>query len=688
MTGPWWALERWRRPLRRRSSPAEAEERATGVSRAEDAGSVGSGAQAEGAGGTDVVEVEETQRRTRRLTGGWRWVVYVIAALYSGYYLYTAQFGIHSPQAHRGFYWGGAGILILLLYPLRKNPRSNKIPFYDIGLAVLTAVVTGYFVFNYGALVQRAADLTDVDIALGVAAVLLSLEVTRRTAGWWLTAVGLAAIGYSFLGPYLPAAVAHRGYGLERFVSTVYTSFGGIFGIVANIFATFVFIFIIFGSFLQKSGAAQFLVDLPFSIAGKSRGGPAKVAVAVSALMGSISGSAVANVMTTGTFTIPLMKRVGYRREFAGGVEAAASTGGQLLPPVMGAGAFIIAEFTRTSYLHIVLVSIVPALLYYLSVYLLVDFQAMKQGLRGVPASELPSPWQVLKQGWFFLLPLVVIFTLILLRYSPAFAGFWAVVTAVLVGMIPYRGKRMRPRDIVDAAVDGAVKSLAIAGIVGTIGIVVGIVNLTGLGLRFSDLVVSWSGGSLLLAIILVAIASWFLGMGLTVTSSYIVVAILAAPALDSLGTSLLAAHLIIFWVSQDANLTPPVCLAAFAGAGIAGGRPMMTGWESWKLGRGLYIVPFLMAYSPLVDGPWSAAVPVVATAVLGIYALTAGMSAYLLRHTRAWEQVLLLLAGVLLIYPGLWPELAGGGLLAALLAVHWRTRDQDRAVHQVDAAT
>lgn len=620
-------------------------------------------------------EVDEALRRSRDPTGAWRWLVYAIAVGYAGYYLYTAQFGLQSPQAHRGFYWGGAGILILLLYPLRKGATSNRVPLYDIALAVLTAGVTGYYVFNYGELVLRAARLETTDIVLGVVAVLLSLEVTRRTAGWWLTVLGLVAIAYSFLGPYMPGLVAHRGYGLERFIATVYTSFNGIFGIVAHIFATFVFIFIIFGAFLQKSGAAQFLIDLPFAIAGKTRGGPAKVAVAVSALMGSISGSAVANVMTTGNFTIPLMRRVGYRREFSGGVEAAASTGGQLLPPVMGAGAFIIAELTRTSYLHIVLISIIPALLYFLSVYLLVDFRALKQGLRGLPASELPGPWQVFKAGWFFLLPLVVIFVLIVLRYSPAFAGFWAIVTAAVVGMIPYRGRRMRPRDLLDALYDGAVKSLSVAGIVGTIGIVVGIVNLTGLGLRFSDLVVSLSGGSLLIAIVFVMIASWLLGMGLTATSSYIVMAILAAPALDSLGASLIAAHLIIFWVSQDANLTPPVCLAAFAGAGIAGGRPMVTGWEAWKLGRGLYIVPFLMAFSPLVDGPWSAVVPVVLTAVAGIYALTAGMSGYLLRDTYRWEQLLLLVAGVLLIVPGYRPEVAGGVLLAALLVLHWRTR-------------
>lgn len=616
---------------------------------------------------------DEAVGRTRALSGLSRRIVYGIAIAYAVYFLYTAQFGIQSPQAHRGLYWGFAAALTFLVYPAMTRRRERKaegIPFWDIGLALLSAVAAVYFVTRYGEMVARGGRPNTVDMVLGVAAILLSLEATRRTVGWMLTGIGVGAIAYLMAGPYMPGLLAHRGYDAERLVGNAYTSFNGIFGPIADIFATFVFIFILFGAVLQKSGAGQFFVDLPFALAGGSRGGPAKVAVGVSALMGSVNGSPVANVMTTGSVTIPLMRKVGYSREFSGGVEASASVGGQMLPPVMGAGAFLIAEFTRTPYTTIVLVSIVPALLYFLAVYLLVDFKALKEGLVGLPASELPDAKTVLKQGWYFVLPLVLLFVLILMRYSPAFAGFWAIVSILVIGvLVPYRGKRMGLRDVADALATGSIASLAVGAIVGTIGIVVGVVNLTGLGLRFSDLIVTLAGGSLLLALVLVTLVSWLLGAGLTVTSSYIMVAILAAPALTELGLSLLVAHLIVFWVSQDANVTPPIGLAAFAAASISGGSPMRTCWEAWLLARGLYIVPFLMAYSPLIDGPFADAVPVVGTAILGIIALTAGMTGYLRRETRWWERTLLLVGGVLLIAPGFMTNLVGFGLaLAAYL--------------------
>lgn len=598
----------------------------------------------------------------------------LIAVAYSLYYLYTAQFGISSPQAHRGFYWGFAGVLIFLLYPFRGRRRQvsgERVPIWDLALSALVAGLAGYFVFNFPAIVARGGRLTDTEMVLGSLAVILSLEMTRRVVGWLLTSIGLVVIVYAFFGPHMPGLFAHRGYDLERFLSTTYTSFNGIFGSVTDIFATYVFIFIIFGAFMQKSGAGQFFVDLPFAIAGKARGGPAKVAVLVSAVMGSVNGSPVANVMTTGTFTIPLMRRVGYSKEFSGGVEAAASVGGQMLPPVMGAGAFLIAEFTGTSYTTIVLVSIVPALLYFLSVYLMVDFQALKRNLKGLSAEELPDWKKILLQGWYFLIPLALLFTLVVMRFSPSFAGFWAIVAVVVIGMlVPYRGHRMNLRDIVEALRVGAISSLTVGAVVGTIGIIVGVVDLTGLGLRFSDLIVDISGGNLLIALVLVTIVSWILGAGLTVTSSYIMVAILAAPALEEMGLSLLVAHLIVFWVSQDANVTPPIALASFAAAGISGGSPMRTAWESWLLARGLYIVPFLMAFTPLIDGPFADAVPVVISAVIGIYVLSAGMSGYLRRPMPWYGQSVLLLGGILLIAPGTVTNLTGFGIAAVVYVV------------------
>ncbi|CAN5440962.1 TRAP transporter permease [soil metagenome] len=610
----------------------------------------------------------ETGGAARDLRGASRWAVIVLGTVYALYYIATAQIGLQSPQAHRGLYVGGAAVLILLVFPARRGRRREHVPWYDLLLIGAAATSTAYFVLLYGEMVARAGLPTTGDVVMGAIAIVISLEVTRRTVGWTLSIIGLVSLAYVFLGPYMPGLLSHRGHNLERLVGTQFMSFSGVFGLVADIFATFVLLFIFFWTILEKSGAGQFFVDLPYAVAGRFRGGPAKAAILVSAMMGSISGSAVANVMTTGTFTIPLMKKVGYRKEFAAGVETAASTGGQMLPPVMGAGAFIIAEFTRTSYMTIVLVSIIPALLYFVSVYFLVDFEALKKGLAGVPRAELERPGTVLRQGWFLILPIVVVFTLILIDYSPAFAAFWGIIAGLVVGMIPYRGERMSPRDALDALWEGSVKSLAVAGVVGTIGVVLGVLGLTGLGLKFTDLVVAASGGNLLFALVLVTLVSWVLGAGLTATSSYVIVAILAAPALEQLGLSLLVAHLIIFWVSQDANLTPPICIAAFAAASIADARPMATGFESWKLGRGLYIVPLLMAYSPLIGGSVLQVAQTAGTAALGIYVLAAGTSRYLLRPTRWYETVLLVTGGSMLIAPGWTTNLAGAGLFALVL--------------------
>jgi TRAP transporter 4TM/12TM fusion protein len=632
----------------------------------------------ESATGGDGLEVVS---KVREFTGFMRYLVMGIAFVYAGYYLYTARFGIQSPEAHRGYYWGLAGVLVFLLYPATKRGlaegKRHRINPLDLIFAATFAGLMFYFVLRYPIIVNQGGFLLDYQYYMGWAAILLSLEATRRVVGLALPVIAVFFIFYAFNGPSFPGILAHRGLSQERVLSTMYTSFNGIFGPVAAIFATFVFLFIIFGAFLQKSGAGRFFIDLPFAIAGSARGGPAKVAVAVSALMGSVNGSAVANVMTTGSLTIPLMRRVGYSRNFSVGVEAAASTGGQILPPVMGAGAFLIAEFTGVPYVTIVLVSIVPAIMYFLAVYWLVDFEAAKKQLQGLPKEDLPDWKQVVAKGWYFVLPLVILVTLIVQRYSPSFAAFWSIVSIIVIGvLVPYEGKRMTPKDVFDSMVGAAIISLTVGGIVGTIGIIVGVINLTGLGLRFSGLIVTWSGGNIWLVLVLVTLISWLLGAGLTVTSSYIVVAILAAPAMVEVGIPLLAAHLIIFWVSQDANVTPPIALAAFAGASIAGGQPMRTGWEAWKLARGLYIVPILMAFSPLVVGPIGAAAPVAITALAGIFLLCAGMSGYLRRRTTFVEQIALLAAGILMIVPDL--LIAGGGLLLGVAVYLWQRRTPD----------
>lgn len=624
----------------------------------------------------DKIEVDEDwgTGRVRQLGSTWNRIFAAVAVAFTLFYLYTAYFGIVSQESHRGIFWAVVTALALLVFKAHKKEKPRTYPpIYDMALAVVAAVAGFYFVYNFADFTTRTSSLEPFEMFLGLAATAVSIEATRRAIGWTLSIIAVAAIAYILLGPYMPGVIAHRGYSMERFVDSIYASFNGLFGVVTHIFATFVFLFIIFGVVLVKSGASQFLVDLPLALAGRFRGGPAKVAVAASAMMASVSGSAVANVMTTGHITIPLMKRNGFRREFAGAVEAAASVGGVITPPVMGAGAFLIAQFTQTSYTTVVLVSIVPALMYFWSVYWLIDLESVKKEIDAIPKAELPSARQVLAKGWFHLIPIVVIFTLIIMRYSPAFAAFWGIIAALVIGLIPYEGQRLTVRKLVTGLRDGVINSLSILSVVGCVGIVIGVVNLTGVGLRLSDMVVSASGGSLLIALILVTVISWVLGLGLGVTVSYIVVAIVAAPALTEMGLSVLVAHLIIFWVAQDANLTPPIALAAFAGASIAKSRPMATAFESWKLGRGLYIVPILMAYSPLVDGPFLDALPHAVMGFVAIYICCLGLGGYFFGDLNWGYRLILLTAGGLIIAPGL--VLDGAGVLLFLIVLLIRRR-------------
>ena len=615
---------------------------------------------------------------TRDLSGVTALVVKLMAGAYGLYFFTTAHIGLVSTQAHRSTYVAGAALLIVLVYPARRGRAESRVPFYDWLVAGAVVASFGYYLLNYEEMMRRVGVPDDIDLVMGAIAILLCFEVTRRTTGWPLVVVGSVALLYAYFGEYLPGLFRHSGYSINRLVNTQFMALDGIFGIVANIFATYVFLFVIFGVFLKKSGAAQFFVDLPYALAGRLRGGPAKVALLVSALMGSITGSPVANVMTTGTFTVPAMKRMGYTARFAGGVEAAASTGGQILPPVMGAGAFLIAEFTGTPYRTVVLVSLIPAALYFLAVYFLVDFQALKEGLQGDDNS--PAIGQVMRKGWYFLAPLVIVFWLILAGYSPAFAALWGTISAVVVGLIPYEGTRTNLRGWLDALTEGSLRSLDIGGIVGTIGIVIGVLGLTGLGLRMSTIIVDFSGGYLFIALVLTAVVSWLLGMGLTSTSSYVIVAILAAPALAEFGVPILAAHLIIFWVSQDANLTPPICLTAFAAAGVANAKPYATAYEAWKLGRGMYIVPILMAYTPLIGGEPMELLAVSVPAVAGIYLLSAGLSGYQLRRLATWERGILLTAGALLIAPDMPTHLLGVALGLAVSSIQLAERRRTRS--------
>jgi TRAP transporter 4TM/12TM fusion protein len=468
----------------------------------------------------------------------------------------------------------------------------------DIGFALTAAAAVYYWISQFELLNYRAGAENELDALVSIIGIVISLEVCRRVLGWSMTLIGIGFICYGYFGPYFPDVIAHRGFGIERLCTALYITTNGVFGVMASVLATYVILFIFFGAFLHRSGAGKFFIDLPMALAGRSTGGPAKVAVMASAMFGSVSGSAIANTVSTGAFTIPLMKRAGFRPQVAGAIEPAASIGGMFLPPVMGAGGFLMAELTQTPYSYIMMISVFPALLYFFSVFCMIHFEAKKMGIKGLEGDEFPHWKQVLRHDWYFAMPLVIITVLMIMGRSPGFSAFWATLSCIVVSW--FRAEtRMGIRAVWEAIQIGARNTLVIGATLGVIGIIVGTISLTGIGLKFSDIIISLAGGNLMMALLLIGLASLVLGMGVPVTAAYLITAVLAVPPLGDLGVPLLCAHMIVYWLSQDSNITPPVCVAAYAGAAIAGSDPWKTGWTSFKYAKLLYVVPILMAFTP-----------------------------------------------------------------------------------------
>ncbi len=534
-----------------------------------------------------------------------------------------------------------------------------------------------YWISQFEDLNYRAGAENEVDMLLSIIGLLLSLEICRRVLGWSITLIGIGMICFGLFGPYLPDLLAHRGFRFERLATSLFLTTNGVFGVMANVLATYVILFIFFGAFLQKSGAGRFFIDLPLAVAGGSTGGPAKVAVLSSALFGSVSGSAIANTVSTGSFTIPLMKRAGFRPHVAGAIEPSASIGGMFLPPIMGAGGFLMAELTGISYANIMLMSVGPALLYFLSVFGMIHFEAKKQGLGGLDLSEEVPHWKVvLREGWYYSLPLVIITVLMLIGRSPGNAAFWATLSCIVISWVS-KETRMGIPEIWEAILAGAKSTLVVGATIGVIGIIVGTISLTGMGLKFSDLVISMAGDSLLLAVVLIALASLILGMGVPVTAAYLIVAVLAVPALGEYGVSAIAAHMIVYWLSQDSNITPPVCVAAYAGAAIAGSDPWKTGWTSFKFAKLLYIMPLMFAYVPgiLLDGTTMEIVSAFVSATLGTLAFSAFSMGFFRRRLKWYEMGVLALATFLLYWPSFETDAVG---LVLVLLVWWLQRDTE----------
>ena len=623
-------------------------------------------------------------------------IVMAIAVCLSLYQLYTAGIATLTALVQRSIHLGAILVLTFLLRPPFASARKDRLNVWvvmDWLLVAASIYCTAYICINLNAIFERQGDWLAVDQVVSIIGTLLVLEACRRVIGVIMTGICVVAMLYAYFGPYMPELIIHKGYSVERIATTLWLTTEGIFGLPIGVAATFVFVFVLFGAFLESTGGGNFFIELAYALTGRFSGGPAKTSVVASGFMGSVSGSAVGNVVATGSFTIPMMKKVGYRPHVAGAIEAAASTGGQLMPPIMGAGAFLMAEFTNTSYLTIIKVALVPAIMYYVTVLFFVHFEAKKFGLEGQPKESLPKVGKVLREGLHFIIPVLILIYVLVNNYSPMMAGFVAVISTVAASLAantvkwrlaPTSGSQSRAsiaafaageaKSILKALEKGAKSAIMVSVACAAAGIIVGMVTLTGMGLKFSSLVLDLSYGIEALAILLIGAASLVLGMGLPVTASYIVLATLAGPALLDMGVPLMVTHMIVFWYSQDANVTPPVSLASFAGAGVAGANPMRTAFTSWKLAKGLYIIPIIMAYRPLLgmgEGyellHWQVGWTMVAT-MLGLIAFASAIERYFIRRTTWPETILFWIAAAGLFWPEYWADAAG--LVAFVIAV------------------
>lgn len=630
-----------------------------------------------------LLEQYDSESNVRRPGGLIAVIISIIAISMSLFHFYTGGFGLWLALKQRALHLAFTLALVFLIYPTTKKgigSDKNKVPFFDIIFAICGAAGCLYLIVFYKELVFRAGLPSNLDLIMGAMIILLVLEATRRAIGPELPIVVIVFLLYAYFGPYMPGYFAHRGFSLKRIIEHLYMQTEGIFGIPLGVSSTFVFLFILFGAVLNKTGMGKFFIDLSLALAGHYTGGPAKVAVVSSGFVGSISGSSVANVVTTGSFTIPLMKSIGYKKDFAGAVEAAASTGGQIMPPVMGAAAFVMSEFLQIPYIKIAIAAAIPAIIYYISVMISVHLEACKNGLKGLPKEKLPKIKLVLKEKGHLLLPLIVLVYLLVRGFTPLFSSFWAIVLSFAASMFK-KDTRLDLKGFLGAFEDGARGALGVAAACASAGMVVGVVTLTGFGLKIANSIVSLGRGNVLLTLFFTMIASLILGMGLPTTAKYIVLAITAAPALIHLGIMPLAAHMFILYFGIIADLTPPVAVAAYAGAGIAGGNTMKTGFIAVQLAVAGFIVPFIFATNPALmglEGTVFRTMQLIFTSLTGILSLAAAATGYLFVETKLFERFLLFISAILLISPDTLTDLIGIVILAIILFVqHKRLKNQ-----------
>ncbi|ADU31223.1 TRAP transporter permease [Evansella cellulosilytica] len=615
----------------------------------------------------------------RRNTGKWKWVISFIAISLTLFHLYRAfpQIGPLGYRMQGAVHLGTALGLIFLLYPARKiGLKKSGVPWYDVLLAFLAMGSTYYILFRYDWITGPAILLgyTTIDIAVATIGIILLFEATRRAVGVPIIVIAGVAILYGLFGTNLPY-IGHTGFSWDRLAQRLFYTTDAIFGTPIQISSTFIFLFLFFGVMLTKTGVGQYFNDLAFGATGKYTGGTAKAAVAASAMQGMVTGSSVANTVSSGSFTIPMMKRAKFKPEFAAAAEASASTGGQIMPPIMGAAAFIMAEYVESvSYSDIIIIGIIPAILYFTGVFFGTHFEAKKHGITGLPKDQLPTLRGIFKRI-YLLAPLVAIISMLLLGFTATTAALYGIGAAFLVSFFR-KDTRMKPRDIIDALEQGARVALPVIAACATAGIIVGVVVFTGLGTRIAGGLINMAGDSLFLLLFFTMFACILLGMGLPTTANYVVTATMAAPALIQFGIEPIAAHFFVFYFGIVADITPPVCLAAYAGSGIAKANPMKAGVTAFKLAIAAFIIPYVFVYNPVLllqDATLLTLIPVLITALLGMAAISAAMMNYFVYNPIWYERILLFAAGIMLIVPENLPvELAGLALLVLVGIIQW----------------
>ncbi|WHH58214.1 TRAP transporter permease [Petroclostridium sp. X23] len=611
----------------------------------------------------DIQELENEGLPKRELVGGWSKVIFIVGVFMSLFHIYSLAIHPINPWVLYSAHIGFGFILTLALYCGTKRATKIAIPIYDLILMVLSIFSVLYMITQRDTIIHRiGVSPTPLDLVVSIIIVVLVLEITRRTCGNILPFIAVVFIFYAHFGKYLPGILGHRGYSWSKILSYL-IGMDAIFSTPIGASANMVFLFIVFGAFLGASGSGKFFIDLALSVSGSQRGGPAKVAILSSALFGSVSGNSVANVASTGSFTIPMMKSIGYRPAFAGAVEACASTGGQIMPPILGSAAFIMAQLIGEPYTKIVLASIIPAFLYFYTVYLMVDLEAIKYNLKGMPKENLPSfKYVATHQGYLILPLLVLIISLSVLNMTPIRSSIYAIITAIAVTYIR-KETRMGIKGILTALAQGAYSSVGIISACATAGIVVGVLNMTGAGLKFASAVISLSMGILPLALFLTMLASIVLGMGLPTTASYLICAAVTAPALVQMGLSPLAAHMFVFYFACISAITPPVALAAFAGAGIAKAKPIDVAFTACKIGISAFIIPFMFAYGPslLWGTSLNRILSSAISATIGVTMLSFGLQKRAFKiELNTIGSVIITASSLLLIKPGIMTDTIG----------------------------